>query len=152
MNYSDLMNLKDIYLYNIEEPEENHLRLLFERSKINPNKESIQMGNKIFDGLHSIEVDYSLPLIQLDFDSYIGYAIRNESYTSLDKYEQYEGKGFRIYSKSRFLDFINLSTFATEEYPGPFKHYGIVCLNHIIDVVSVCAPVIQEIRRPTLID
>jgi hypothetical protein len=29
---------------------------------------------------------------------------------------------------------------------GPFIHYGIACLNHIIDIVSVSEPVIKEIE------
>lgn len=28
-------------------------------------------------------------------------------------------------------------------YPGPFVHYGIFCLNHIVDVVSVTAPTVD---------
>lgn len=28
-------------------------------------------------------------------------------------------------------------------YPGAFVHYGIFCLNHIVDVVSVTAPTVD---------
>lgn len=147
MNYQDLMNLENIYLHSIEEPEENHLSLIFEKTKINTNTETLQTGNTIIEGLHSIDVDYKLPFIQLDFQWYIGYAITNESYTSFDEYERFDGRIFRIYSKSRYLDYINLSTVVTDEYPGTFKHYGVICLNHIVNVVSVEEPLVREIER-----
>lgn len=147
MNYRDLMNLENIYLHSIEEPEENHLSLIFERTKINTNTETLQIGKTIIEGLHSIDVDYKLPFIQLDFQWYIGYAITNESYTSFDEYERFDGRIFRIYSKSRYLDYINLSTIVTNEYPGTFKHYGVICLNHIVNVVSVEEPLVREIER-----
>ncbi len=148
MEYFDLMNLKDIYFEQIYEPEENTLRLLFSRSRTSEIPELITVGQIEINDTYSIDIDETLPLIQMDFESYIGYSIRNESYTSWDKYEAFEGKIFRIYSKSRYLDFIKEGTFATEDYPGPFKHYGIACLNHVVDVVSVSVPVIKEVPRP----
>lgn len=88
------------------------------------------------------------PIIQLDFESYIGYSVINESFTSWDDYERFEGKKtFRIYSKSRFLDYISNATFASVEYPGPYLHYGIVCLDHIVNVVTISEPKVREIHR-----
>lgn len=148
MNYKDLMGLKDIYLEDIFETKDNYLRLTFSRSKLSKVSDPI-----IIDANHSIKVDsavdidYSLPLIQIDFDWYIGYSVLNESYTVWDDYQKFEGKSFRIYTKSRYLDFINAGTIASIDYPGPFKHYKIVCLNHIIDIVSTNEPIIKEIQR-----
>jgi hypothetical protein len=65
----------------------------------------------------------------------------------LDEYEVFEGGVFSIYSKSRYLDFIDVSTIASVDHPGPFKHYGINALNHIIDVVSTEPPTISFIER-----
>ncbi|MEK4978626.1 hypothetical protein [Bacillus sp. FSL K6-6540] len=147
MKYSDLLNLKDIYLEQIFEPEENTLRLLFSRSRTSETPETITIGEKEIEDTYSIDVDETLPFIQMDFEWYIGYSVRNESYTSWDDYEEFEGKIFRIYSKSRYLDFIKVGTFASEDYPGPFKHYGISCLNHVVDVASVSEPIIKEVQR-----
>ncbi|GAB6988705.1 hypothetical protein [Paenibacillus pini] len=147
MEYSDLFNLKDIYLDQIYEPEENTLRLLFSRSRTSETSETIRIGKTEIKDTYSIDVDETLPLLQMDFEWYIGYSIRNESYTSWDDYEEFEGRIFRIYSKSRYLDFIKVGTLASEDYPGPFKHYGIACLNHIVDVVSVSEPIIKEVQR-----
>ncbi|GAA0177097.1 hypothetical protein SH2C18_03830 [Clostridium sediminicola] len=147
MNFSNLINLENVYLDSISEPNDNHLCLTFNRSKTNTVPESIDIGGNVINNVYSIDIDYRLPIIQIDFESYIGYSILNESYTGQDDYEIFEGKWFRIYSKSRYLDFIKSGTIATKDYPGPFKHYGIICFNHIIDIVSVSEPIIKEIVR-----
>ncbi|MEF2248812.1 hypothetical protein [Paenibacillus sp. IITD108] len=147
MEYTDLINLKVIYFKQIYEPEENTLRLLFSRSRTSDTPETITIGEIEIKDSYSIDIDETLPLLQLDFETYVGYSIRNESFTNWDDYEEFEGKIFRIYSKSRYLDFIKGGTFASEDYPGPFKHYGITCLNHVVDVVSISVPIIKEVQR-----
>ncbi len=88
-----------------------------------------------------------MPVIQIDFNSYVGYSVINESFAVWDDYEEFEGKAIRIYSKSRYLDFIGAWTIASEEYPGPFKHYGVSCLNHIVNIVSTEEPAVIEVSR-----
>jgi hypothetical protein len=140
------MILEKIYMKKIEEPEDNYLRLTFIRTNVNNLPEDIHIGDQIVRKIYSIDYDYTKPLIQVDFETYIGYSVLNESFTNLDDYEEFEGKAFRIYSKSRYLDYINVSTFASNDYPGPYKHYGIACLNHIIDIISTEEPIIKEIE------
>jgi len=41
------------------------------------------------------------------------------------------------------LDFIEQATFASDSYPDPMTHWGIFCLNHIVDVVSCSEPASQ---------
>ncbi|MGG0847798.1 hypothetical protein [Peribacillus simplex] len=95
----------------------------------------------------SIDVDETFPVIRIEFDWYISYSVRNESFTMLDEYEEFKGGIFCIYSKSRYLDFVKLSTIASDFHPEPYKHYGINALNHIIDVVSTDPPTISLIER-----
>ena len=141
------MNIEKVYLLNVEEPEENSLRLTFVRGKVNSVIETLKINDKIIDDTHAIKPDDSIPFLQLKFDEYIGYSILNESFTSLDDYEEFEGKAFRIFKKSRYLDYIKVGTFASEEYPGPFMHYEIACLNHIVDIVSISEPIIKEVQE-----
>ncbi|MDQ0899909.1 hypothetical protein [Paenibacillus sp. V4I7] len=147
MKFNDLMAMKDIYLDSISEPRDNFLCLTFSRSKTSLTPETIKIGEKEINDVFSMDIDYKLPLIKLEFEWYIGYSIINESFTVLDDYEEYEGRVFRIYNKSRYLDFIQMGSIATEDYPGPFKHYGIICLNHIVDIVSASEPIVSEVER-----
>lgn len=147
MNYSELLQYQGcIYLKSIFEPEDNALILDIERCKFHGDE-----GNKENEGpsssYASIDVDYTLPIIRLTFEWYIGYSVTNESFTVPDEYENYKGGAFALYSKSRYLDFIEVGTIADDIHPGPFKHYGIHALNHIIDVVSTEPPKVSFIQR-----
>ncbi|TDM05372.1 MAG: hypothetical protein C4K60_11295 [Ideonella sp. MAG2] len=83
---------------------------------------------------------------ELYWDSYVAYSVRNESYSERDPSADYVGQVLLRYSKSRFLDYVAQCTFANSDYPGPLTHWGVVCSEHIIDVVSTEEPVIRELK------
>jgi len=150
MNYSKLLQYQGyIYLNSIFEPEDNALIVDIERCKISGNvaEEKTEGSTSSASSYASIDVDYALPIIRLTFDWYIAYSVRNESFTVIEEYEMYKGSAFAVYSKSRYLDFIEVGTIADDIHPGPFKNYGIHALNHIIDVVSTEPPSISVIQR-----
>jgi hypothetical protein len=85
---------------------------------------------------------------EIRWSSYISYAVRSEHYCQWDKDEVWEGKHvFRVYTKSKFLDFVAAGTFATADFPGAFRHYQIQCLYPIIDVASMEAPRVRRLER-----
>ncbi|WP_339271076.1 hypothetical protein [Paenibacillus sp. FSL R5-0470] len=133
MEYTDLKELQDVFFFGLIEPEVNQLRLSFCKSKASDIAEPLMDGEK------------SSPIIQVDFHSYIAYSIRNEFFTSWDDYEEFDGKTFRIYKKSRYLDFISNGIFASKDFPKPYKHYGICCIDHVVDIISTSEPVVREI-------
>jgi len=138
MNFKDLLNLNDHYLYiqDIKEYGQNKLELTIEFHYLYPKTRE----NVLFSQIYK---DGEKTVVKITFDFYIAYSVLNESYVVEDSYEKYKGAFFRLYKKSRYLDYINLGTIATSDYPGPFKHYGIAALDHIIDVVSVEEPIIE---------
>lgn len=88
--------------------------------------------------------------MQLDFETYIAYSIINESFTVMDDYEISDGNLFRIYSKSRYVDFIKEGTIVEVIFPEKqfvHYHYQIPCLNHTIDIISYDEPKITETKR-----
>ncbi|HUT08968.1 MAG TPA: hypothetical protein VMY42_00590 [Thermoguttaceae bacterium] len=133
-------------LSHIDEPEENVLRLIIEEARTGGPADDIHIGGKVITGLTSIETTDNCAAYEIRFDSYVGYSVRNESFTSRDEYEEFSGRLFRIYRKSRFLDYVRAATFASADYPGPFVHYGIICLRHIVDVAVADAPQITQVR------
>ncbi|GAB6989876.1 hypothetical protein [Paenibacillus pini] len=139
--------LKDVFFFGLSEPEVNELKLYFSRSKISDTPERLNVGEKDFGDMYSINADKNSTIIQIEFQSYIAYSVRNESFTTWDDYEEFEGKIFRIYKKSRYLDFVSVGTFATEDFPGSFRHYGISCLDHIVDIVTISEPVVTEVEK-----
>ena len=84
---------------------------------------------------------------ELSWDTYVAYSVRNECYTGTDDYEVYEGRLLVVFRKSRYLDFIGQATFANDLHPAVLQHWGVFCLNHTIDVVSVGAPQILPLSE-----
>lgn len=86
-------------------------------------------------------------LYEIVFEHYVLHQTRNESYTVWDKYEVRKGRYFIIFEKSRLLDYVpHLVEIGLVEdlFPNGYKHYGIYCQNHIIDIITTKAPVIKK--------
>lgn len=138
--FDELNSLKYAYLGPLKEPRDNSLSIVIEEAGV-----SEEVGSEIIDSNlqfsgEPIVVSSSSRRYELMFDVYIGYSVLDESYALPSDEEAFEGNIFRIYEQSRYLEYISRASFACNEHPGPFKHYGIVCLNHIVDIVSFEEP------------
>ena len=145
--FADLNSCEYIYLREISEPADNRLRLVIEEARAAPKIQSMEISGLEFSDYRAIESTDGCRLFELIWDSYVAYSVRNESFTVQDAYEEIEsGKLACVYSKSRFLDYVADATIASNEYPGPFRHIGLNCLNHIVDVISTVTPVVRQLR------
>lgn len=152
MKYFDnINNHKYIYLGEIGEPEDNILRFTIKEAGVSGEETSIEISGSELSGLRSIEVTDKSCVYEVSFDNYISYSVLNESYCGVDEYEEYDGRLFCIYKKSHYLNYLSKASLATSDYPGPFKHYGFNCLNHIVDVISTEEPSIKLISGRHLI-
>lgn len=143
---------KWIYLREMSEPKDNTLRVVVEEAKADGPTEDVEIApGIILSGSQAIESDSACRLFELSWSSYVSYSVRNESFCSIDDQEVHEGRLLCRYTKSHFLDYIAKATFASAEYPGPLVHWGVNCLNHIVDIISTVDPTIREIR-PSVLD
>ena len=84
-------------------------------------------------------------IFELIWASYIGYSVENESFALPEPAGSVgEGTMLIVYSKSVYLDYLAKTTFANDDYPGPFQHYAIRCLGHIVNIASCSEPVVRE--------
>lgn len=85
--------------------------------------------------------DAELPrAFRIRFAQYVAYSVRNESFASNAGDEVFEGRIARVYERSRFLEFVRATTLDHPTYPGPYKHYGLLCVEHVVDVASTRQP------------
>lgn len=145
---SDMISL---FLADLNDNEDNSLRITVCGAVKESGKKAYSGKNygkaveKILKNSVGISPDYSV-IYEVTFENYVGYSVRNESHTMWDNSEKFEGRFFRIYSKSRYLDYIaNAAPFAAERFD--YAHYGICLGNHIIDVVSCTEPVITKKQK-----
>ena len=135
-----------LYLTELGEPEDNSVRFVLAAAHTPGPPEDSKIGDHVIPGTREIVADESTPAWEVIFHSYIAYSVRNESFTVADQNESHVGNLFRTYSRSKFLDFVSLGTIADDQHPGPFVHYSILCLNHIIGVASTEPPEIRKVR------
>jgi hypothetical protein len=139
---------KWIHLREFGEPVENSLRIVIAEAKADGPADDIEvLPGKIISDLRAIESDESCRLFELVWPNYVAYSVRNESFCTVDESEQWEGRLFCLYAKSHYLEFVSKATFANAAYPGPLQHWGINCLNHIVDIVSTSEPQVRSIRQ-----
>ena len=75
---------------------------------------------------------------------YVSYCMENESFALPEPpTSASEGRLFVVYTASNYLEYVSKASFASAEYPGPFKHWALLCLDHIFNVVSTEEPVIH---------
>ncbi|HCO95233.1 MAG TPA: hypothetical protein DIU00_14995 [Phycisphaerales bacterium] len=149
MNIIEQINsLEFIYLVDISEPGPLALQIVVAEAKIIGPPRDIEIDDgEVFNDAYEIKSTQDCRMYRLLFDSYIVYTVLNECFDFADKSAQYSGKLIRTYSKSWYLDYTEKHTLACDEHPGPYKHYGIICLDQIIDITSCSEPSIEEIEN-----
>ena len=144
---------KYLYLGAITEPEVNRLRVVLLEAVRGATLSAERLAaetdetiRSILAGSHAIEHLKGCKKFELLWDSYIGYSVVNESYSNGEPPES-GGKGrlFEEYERSNYLEYLSKASFATADYPGPFRHWAIYCLDHTIDVVSHVEPIAREL-------
>jgi hypothetical protein len=135
----DINRAKYLYLDKIVEENDLELHIYIDEavsdSEIIENIESVSRCSPIITNELCERYNFI-------FQNYVCYSIRNESFTSKDDEEEFQGNLFRLYSKSKFLDYVQLSCIGLEVLAPKMKHYEIICLNHIIDVATENEPIV----------
>ncbi|MFY9632562.1 MAG: hypothetical protein WAJ94_13240 [Candidatus Cybelea sp.] len=126
--YLDLVNISE---------HNNSLRLIV--AELSVSDRIMPSPPSPVEGAHPVEHTRRDHLFEVFWPRYVAYNVFNESYAAWDPSQEFQGKRFREYQTSRYLDFVR-----TEQNVGfsapMYKHWGIMCENHIIDVVSEVEP------------
>jgi hypothetical protein len=136
-------DVQSLFLGEITEPQVNSLKIIVHPAVYDTEIKPVMLGDIQVTTGREYWAD-TTKKTEIEFDSYIGYSIRNESNCPYDPDEVYVGKLLRVYSHSKYLEFIKASTFILPNQEGKFKHFGIICEDHIIDVISVDDPRVSE--------
>lgn len=143
----EIDSCKYLFLRALLQSDESAIQILLEEGKAESLPSDIEIRGQIISGTHAVLSDKTCKSFQVVWPSYVAYSVRMESYCTLDKSEEWEGKTIRLYKKSHFLDYISKSTFASDSFPGgPLQHWEIVCGWHVIDIITTMAPQIHRIN------
>ena len=143
MRYYDEINEdKCPYISHIYENGDELLEIVIETTKLCEEKPLSIFNINLGSAREIVGTGIKYKIV---FDGYISYAVLNESYSIYDEEEVYTGTSFRIYTKSKYLDYIRATSIVSEDYPDSYKHYCLSCLNHVVEIVSQNEPVIEKI-------
>jgi len=138
-----------LYLRSIQEPSDNQLEVFIEEAVANEEKRGQPFAGsgrpelaEIARDAAPIESTPSCPTFRLYWKHYAAYLVTEEMVGSCGNYddELYEGRLFRLYTKSHFLDHLSRDTGA---HSNPLLHYKVTCLNHLVDVAAENPPDIE---------
>ncbi len=79
-------------------------------------------------------------IFKFEFRNFVSYSITEEMFVKNSEYDVFEGAWVRLYSNSHFKDFVQKTTWASDEYPGELHHFQINSYSHRIDVVTSFLP------------
>jgi hypothetical protein len=145
-----------LFLENLTEPSVNSLRIVLLEAKagspVNPEQVASQYElpvlRSILTGSRYIEHSPGCGRFELVWETYIAYSVLNESYSNGEADTSVAVSGQRLFvefSRSQYLDYLSKASFASPDYPGPYRHWAIYCQDHTIDIASQVEPVIREI-------
>jgi hypothetical protein len=82
------------------------------------------------------------------FTGVVAYLVADESNPLGTDYDERDDGYLHVYSKSRFLDFMNHSTGRAffDSFPEPSKHYCVATSDHIVYVMATEEPQVEIVR------
>ena len=137
VDWLDLNRLNYVYLTEIGEPKDNVLELIIEQAPASDFREEIEaLGISPDEPVGAGEL---LETYRIEFANYIAYAIRDESFARNDTLETYEGTLARLYRESKLLEYVD-STSTGLRTKDALQHYSLLCLEHVVEVISTDTP------------
>jgi hypothetical protein len=143
-----------IDLRDISEPNKrvfNSLRIVVEQAVV--NEAAVVVSDRpelasLLTGAHPIESVDGCKTFQLSWKNYLAYLVTEELVGSNapNGYadEVYTGRILRVYTRSHFLDHVMRDTGG---HIQEILHYKLICLNHLIDVVSYDPPEVEVLQH-----
>ncbi len=99
--------------------------------------QDLKIGDFIIENTYPIETTEGSKQATVKFAIPVAWQLVDESYTSWDKTEVCDTKGFlQVLSKSQYLDFVNANHGWYKDVAGEASHYRLWTENEVIDVVS----------------
>jgi hypothetical protein len=140
-----------LYLDRLFEPAENRLsvRILEATSggqipSAILDSESFKPVKDVLNQATAIEHREGCRIFELTWPTYVGYSVLNESFALPEpETSTHVGRLFVEYTSSTYLDYLKRASWACADFPGPYRHWAALCLNHIVDVASVDDPAVE---------
>ena len=141
-----------LFLNHLVQVSDHELVLFLSEARINYNNTKEITFNEdtehfVSIDLNPIETDDSYKRYKAKFKKFFVYQVVDESSIEWSDNEEFKGKNFRTFAKSRFLEHIktNLNVEWYEAVPKMnYIHYQFCCLDFLVDIAAQEEPKIEE--------
>lgn len=143
---ADIDSAHSLFLLELTEPTENSLRIVVGESSVGEPRDLEIGGTDVV--LHGVSPVKHLPgnrVFAVTWETYVTYAVTNESWAVYDKSGPREGRLFVRFEDSSLLRWMKEKTWEDDD---PRMHWQINCENHVVDVVSTVEPIITVDTKP----
>jgi hypothetical protein len=141
----DLINIAhSLFLTEIVEHVQNGVTIAFKESVVSNDEEFITIGRKTIGSARRVSVDEKGDIYQIIFDNCAAYHVIDQSFATFDDGENI-GRLLRVYTNSKYLDYIRDTTIVEHIREGELKHYRLICEFYVIDVASVYEPILSKL-------
>lgn len=84
---------------------------------------------------------------RVTFRSYVTFSVSLEHFFPPEADAEFEGEQFRRFKKSQHLKFVKNTSLGEDVHPGSNYHYGLYCLNQLVDIISKEAPYVAFLGK-----
>jgi len=153
MKFQDLLVHKEcLHLSSIADAGDNRLRAVICAGGHQPLPR--QLIGKHVEEIAKMPLEYTpAPYYELVWSRYFTFMVRDEGAAAFRKEEKFEGHGVRVFKKSWLLAAVPDLSNGLHEIAGvrgPVKHFGLYCLNHIVDVLAYEEPTVRDLGLHTI--
>lgn len=143
-----------LYVRYVAQIGDHELVVFFSEARVNEDEHQEMTFNKgtenevSLTGMKPIVSDELCQKYKATFKRFLVYQSLEESCIAWDDEEIFEGKLFRTFSKSRFLDHIEshmIISWYQEQPDMRYAHYQIAGLDFIVDVIAQKPPLIEAV-------
>lgn len=131
---------RSLFLVELSEPSSNSLRVVVIEAAALRDVMSEDLKRAVTEVLP----DPDRMAVEIVWESYILYLVRNESYASG---EPGDAPASMLVQRQEpwFKAFVEQSTWARDDYPGEIQHWLLCCEDHVLDVATTKEPVVQRV-------
>ena len=148
MKFDDLLIREEwLSLSSIADEGDNRLRAVFSLGGHRQLPREI-LGKHV-DEIAKMPLEYTTaPYYELTWERYFTFMVRDEGAAAFRREEEFSGHGVRVFKKSWLLAAIPELSNGLHEIPGvrgAVSHFGLYCLNHIVDVLAYEKPMVRDL-------
>jgi hypothetical protein len=112
--------------------------------------EDIKIGDQVIEGTYAVEASENSRLVEVRFSRPIAWQVVDEGATTFDESEvRDDNSKLQVFTRSKYFDYFMANhEWFLDSNRGAAKHYCVLTVTEVIDVVAYEPPTVTPYERP----